>query len=208
MGDQRPCAWGSTSLPFLFFAVAVMGAGNACAQSLVDRSPFLPPDFQRPSSSENAPIEQPVSVQHLRFQGVFALNGEIKVNLFNTQTNKGTWVPLNGIIDGHRVVAYDSVRRSVDLEVDGEITRFDLARPTDSPLAVVGGTDVNTPNRRITRPTSRGGSTTVSRRRVVPPRPGGSSASSRNVTPGSGRRTVTQPAPPPNSTPRRRSNSD
>ena len=214
MCNAYPRFWGRRALPSLLVAALAIGAGEVWTQSLAERSPFLPPDFQQPSSTKDVPAAPPASAQQLRLKGVFSLGGEVKVNLFNTQTNKGTWVPIDGMIEGYRVVAYDAKERSVDLELDGEITRFELIRPTDAPIpvatasATTAAAQVNP--RQSIRPGT-GGTSTVRRRTIVPPRPVGrtvspqTSSSSRN-----NRRTVArpgQPSPPSSGSPNNASGS-
>ena len=196
MAIPHPRFWGRRALPSLLIAALAFVAGHAWMQTLAERSPFLPPDFNKPSATEDAPVAQPASVQHLRFKGIFALNGTVKVNLFNTKTNKGTWVPVNGMIDGHRVVAYHSEKRAVDLEVDGKITSFDLMSPTDSPIPVASAPRRTIASRSPTRAgpiTGAGGTSTVRRRTIVPPRPGTSSRTS--AAQRTNRRTTTRPTP-------------
>lgn len=148
-------------------------AVGSAAPSLLERSPFLPPDYQVPGTREEV-VGPPPTAGHLQFRGVFALNGVVKVNFFNAKTNEGVWVPINGQVDGFRVVSYDAENRTVALDVNGQVSQFDLAKPGDAPMAVAGAPTRATPGqpgvRPNVRPTTAGGTPTVRRRTIVPPR--------------------------------------
>jgi hypothetical protein len=175
---------------FQVFLGTVLGVGLT-GQSLVERSPFLPPDFQMPGTAPTVEEGPPPSASHLQLKGVFALNGEVRVNLFNTRTNEGTWVPVNGTIEGFRVVAYDAGRRAVTLDVNGTLSHFDLAKPSDSPMAVA-----TAPAGPGTRPavqpgapgTNPAATPTVRRRTIVPPRT--TATPPRRITGTPGQRTI------------------
>lgn len=181
--------------------LAAVLPGALCAQSLVERSPFLPPDFQPPGSRSDAEAAAPPpTASHLQLKGVFAIDGQTRVNIFNTRTNEGKWVATGGEVEGFRVVSYDPDERSVDLEVNGQIETFALAKPSDTPMAVAGAVpaqvaaaqpNVQPVNRRVVRP-----STTTNRRRtIVPPRPNRQIDSS--GTPGGPPRTINRPVTRP-----------
>ena len=139
--------------------------GSAWAESsLLQRSPFLPQESNRPA--ETTPPPASTQQSQIQFKGVFALNDEVRFNLFDSSENKGSWIRMNDTFSGAKVIDFDESSRSIDVEIDGSITRFSLIEGSDKPLTVAPNivgprrptiTDNNSPRR------------AVSRRRIVPP---------------------------------------
>ncbi|MFP4281353.1 MAG: hypothetical protein ACLFU2_01880 [Opitutales bacterium] len=146
--------------------------------SLEDRSPFLPPGYGTPQAPPPSAVPAAtMAVGNLRFKGVFAVNGELRFNIFDQGTGRGQWVRLAEVVDGaYHVAAYDEATRTVQLSLNGTVSRLEMAKPSDAPVAVASLNPPvppsppriqpsNTPSRpEANRPV-------VRRRTVVPPRP-------------------------------------
>jgi hypothetical protein len=67
---------------------------TALAQpSLLERSPFLPPDFQRPGT---APVEAPPSpLDRLELRGITTVGGSPVFSIFDPGSSRGYWVGVN-----------------------------------------------------------------------------------------------------------------
>ena len=140
--------------------------------TLLERSPFLPPQANRPANTSTPPPAAPQS--QLQFKGYFELNDELHFNLFDQRENKGSWVKLNVAFAGAKVVAFDRESRAIDVEINGEISRFEIIDGSDIPFAISGGTDVAsqgaTPGSPALNPPTIADRRSVVRRRIVPPR--------------------------------------
>lgn len=160
-------------------SLAITASANA---SLLERSPFMPLDGRQPNLT--APPPASAEQSQIQFKGVFALNDEVRFNLFNSRENKGSWVRLNEEFAGVSVVAFDEDTRSIDIETNGAVTRLSIIDASDSPLPVFGTprniiAQINTGQRRPTiTQSNQTPRRAISRRRVVPPSPPSASSSS------------------------------
>lgn len=171
-----------------FAVLAALVFHPALNAQLSERSPFLPPDFDQPQSTESSEINA-VNPSSIQFKGFFELNGIPRFNLYDPQSDRGHWLHLNESVNGMRVLRFNAENRNIDVEINGHSTRLSLASPSDSPLDGAGG-------RRITRPAD-GNITPAVRRQptvrprvIAPPRPGGASPRQRAVP-----RTIVRPQP-------------
>lgn len=134
---------------------------------IVEKSPFLPPDFNLPQEAPSAPppTAPARATNNLEFKGVYQINGEYKFNIFDGQTQKGTWLGLNETKDGFEVIKFHPEGNSIDIQVAGGITNLAMAVPNDKPMAVA-----STPSGNVTTANNNQPPTPPEpvRRRVVP----------------------------------------
>jgi len=137
--------------------------------SILEKSPFLPPDFQPPGRPGQATPEKKGSGQ-LEFRGVYELGGIYHYNLYDAKEKKGYWVTEATAADkGFDIVEFDPEKYSLVLMVDGEPTDLSLVETSNQPMQIQGmkstspavkrGTPTTQPSqrarRRVIRPTSR-----------------------------------------------------
>lgn len=162
-------------------ASAVLCSG----QSLLENSPFLPPDFQAPG---NAPSVAPGAIadnpSDLKLQGIFEIAGKYRFNIFDRQSGRSQWVGLEDGDSGYNIVSYDRANRSIGLRLGDRVVDLKLEKPSDNPRQVMTARTLEqagpppppetrrrvvVPPRRVVRP--RDADSDRVRRRVPPPPP-------------------------------------
>lgn len=100
-------------------------------QGLIERSPFLPPDFrgdQRARPQEPVPQTRPLS-RHYRFTGVVGFRGERKFAFMDLREDRGYWIPEGETVQGLRVMEFDAPGRRVMLTDGSRREWLALERP-------------------------------------------------------------------------------
>lgn len=100
-------------------AIACACAGNAGTESLVNNSPFLP-------QTAVAPVTNSGVLDRYELRGVASFGGTPTFSIYDTSTNRGYWIPLNGSEGGVRVASYDPATENVVIEGDGGTRRLFL----------------------------------------------------------------------------------
>lgn len=104
---------------------------------LLANSPFLPEGF-RPPGEGNAGARQPEAPPQraVELRGVYELNGETHVNLFNLGTQKGEWLKVGEQRGPYHVQRYDTARHVAFVTVGGRAEEIGMKRPSDQPIPV------------------------------------------------------------------------
>ncbi len=121
----------------LFLAVSVCAAAPGPIESLVERSPFLPPGYQarvepRPTVRPAPPA--PSAASRLELVGVAAVDGAIRVSLRRRGEQRGTWLAPGESLDDVRYVSFDPGTREARVETGGRRETIPLKPPTVSPM--------------------------------------------------------------------------
>ncbi len=148
------------------FSIECSGAGP----SIVEKSPFLPPNFQPPGGSRSTAAEQAAASGEFEFRGVYMLQGQYHFNLYNKREQKGTWVSEDEIKeDAPKVVRYSREDDEIVIDLGGRQLTLGMVTTSDKVLPVATATAPT-----IRRPTTTSGSTNRTpqapeRRRVIRP---------------------------------------
>ena len=140
------------------------------ANTLIENSPFIPADFSSAFASKTAGgnVRKNPAVATLDFQGVYTLNGETYINIFNSKSHKGHWVRLNDSAAIFHVVRYDADTSTITLNVNESLEDMPLRKSTDNPMPI-NLTPASSNKTPAVRSTSANRQSVV-RRRVIPPR--------------------------------------
>lgn len=167
-------------LPLLLAAAAFSIECGADGPSIIDKSPFLPPNFQPPGSGGSAAAAQAATSGEYEFRGVYMLQGQYHFNLYNKREQKGTWVSEGEIKeDAPRIVRYSREDDEVVIDLGGRQLTLGMVSTSDKVLPVQTArapTTVRTPSSSVT--TSRTSQAPV-RRRVIRPTTRTSTSTSR-----------------------------
>lgn len=150
---------------------AACGVGTLSATpSILDRSPFIPDGFVfRDEQVQPPPPSQEVGA--LEFRGVYSINDEYFINVFNRRENKGSWVSLNDPSAAFHVTRFDPETNAISLRIDGREQSLQMAkrdwvstpvavapaptpavRPAGTGAAAGQSTSAPPPRRRVVRP--------------------------------------------------------
>lgn len=143
--------------------------------SILDRSPFLPPDFQPPSQRSQQRRPKPAEQTSYEFRGVYQLAGEYRFLIAEARAKEGDWVSLQRPGD-YQIKHYDPQTQVLTILANNEEEQLELARlnPDSKPMPVEGQSSAednrrqasaqpadssnSSPRRRVIRPTSRSSS--------------------------------------------------
>lgn len=149
------------------------------AESLEDKSPFLPPGHNKPKVAAPPPVvasNGPLS-REIEFRGVVQMDDAYQISLFNKSNQKGYWIKVGEQKEGVQVTAFDLDAMAVTLNKDGRSERLTLLESNDSPLPVAVSAQKPQTNQNTNRPgiqntTNNSSNTkrTIPRRRVILPR--------------------------------------
>lgn len=173
----------------LWAILFLTGASRVQALSLLDRSPFIWPDFQ--ANEAPTPAQQATAnPSDLEFHAIYELSGQTKVLLKDRRKNEFYWLSLGEETDGMLPKQYNREKDELLLAYDNQEKWISLqALPQASPTPVVTA--------QPTQPaTTRPATQNTARRRVIRPSTRSSSATTRNVirpTSRSGSSTIPQP---------------
>ena len=141
------------------------------ANSLVENSPFIPADFSAAHASKTARggnVRQNSATATLAFQGIYTLDGETYINIFNLKSHRAYWVRMNDPSAIFRVVRYNADTSTITLNTNGSLEDMPLRKTSGTPMPVI-----------LTSPTAKKNPAVkpiktnrrpVVRRRVIPPR--------------------------------------
>ena len=175
-----PARWFATGVRLLCAGVLLSAPLGAEESSLIENSPFLPPNFGKPDQpppKKQAPNQGPLS-REIEFRSVISINRQWLFSLYNTTEKKSIWVSLNDPAGAYKVTQYEADDQRIELVYNGQREWMDLKEP--SGLAGSGDTPrPGTARRSNDRPSIRNASTlnrprlnrrSVPRRRVVVPK--------------------------------------
>ncbi len=146
--------------------------------SLVEKSPFIPPDFEAPSATAPTPTEiGPGGINDLSFHGVFQIAGQYRFNIHDRHAGRGFWVSENDDTNGFRITGYDRQNRTITVVSHQGTGVLTLESPSETPVVTsstpqtrpAGDRRVVVPPRRVTRPPPPAGASGPSRRTPPPP---------------------------------------
>ena len=168
----------STALPTraLCLVLIVSGSGSAFLSgqeeseasptrpSILERSPFLPPDWSPPTQSRPQNRRQEAASAY-EFRGVYMLSGEYRFLVSEPRSRSGKWVQAGKSYEGYEVRDYDPQSETLTLYFNNEEHPIQLAsleaNPTPMPVsgqstrAKAAGNKSDRPVRRTIRPATR-----------------------------------------------------
>ncbi len=152
-------------------AALLLPAITLDANTLIENSPFIPADFSSAFASKSAGgnVRKNPAVATLDFQGVYTLNGETFINIFNSKSHKGHWVRLNDSAAIFHVVRYDADTSTITLNVNDSLEDMPLRESTDNPMPI-NLTPASAANKTPAVRSTSANRQPVVRRRVIPPR--------------------------------------
>lgn len=119
------------------FSFTMLFSALACAgqqPSLIERSPFLPPDFQPPTTARRAPAakQSPASLERfIQFRGTYELDGQRFFNIYDSRAKLGKWVAFNDASATYHVTHYDPANQSVEVAVEGQSLQLAMAKMSE-----------------------------------------------------------------------------
>ncbi len=127
---------------FLFALLALSGPFAAAdpgpIESLVERSPFLPPGYRPPSTEVRTPQRPtppaPTAASRVELIGVVAAAGEIQVSLRRKGEPRGVWLAPGEQLDDIRFVRFDLPGREAVVETAGRRETIPLKPPAVSAM--------------------------------------------------------------------------
>ncbi len=97
-----------------------LSAARITRASIIEHSPFLPPDFNPPGSG-GSQAETPTTQGRYQFKGVYQLGGEYFFHLYDERSRQGSWMSRNSIAAGYpRIVQFKEMEDLLVVEMDGE----------------------------------------------------------------------------------------
>lgn len=117
-------------------AAGTLSSVRGGGYSLVENSPFIPPDFNPPS----APVAvRPTTQQasQYTYRGVYQLGQTLFFNIFNASENKAQWIRGDATDNSEiRILDYDLAEDEIEIEISGQTLSLSLAKPSDQPIPV------------------------------------------------------------------------
>lgn len=116
-----------------FLAGSALMAQMGPIESLVERSPFLPPGYRAPVQAQpNRPTPPPAAPASARYElvGVVANEGKISVSLRRRGTPRGEWLAPGEMIEDVRFVRFDLAAREAVVETGGRRETIALKSPS------------------------------------------------------------------------------
>ena len=141
------------------------------ANTLIENSPFIPADFSAAHASKTSPagnIRKNPATATLAFQGVYTLDGETYINIFNLKSHRAYWVRMNDPSAIFRVVRYDADTSIITLNTNGSLEDMPLRKTSGTPMPVI--LTPPTANKNPAVKPIKTNRRPVVRRRVIPPR--------------------------------------
>lgn len=124
-------------LPLLAALASFSIECGAAGPSIVENSPFLPPNFQPPGGGSSSTTAQAAASGEYEFRGVYMLQGQYHFNLYNKREQKGTWVAEDEIKeDAPRVVRYSQDDDEVIIDLGGRQLTLGMVSTSDKVLPV------------------------------------------------------------------------
>lgn len=154
--------------PFRTIALALLSAGLTSVVfanngDLKTNSPFLPPNFNKPTEVAPPPpqVNGPIAKQ-LEFKGLINLGGEYRFSVFNKQDQRSYWLTEGQGQDGISISSFDADAQTVVVNMNGRSEQLTLMSASDAPLPVKASMPHanKTPNR---------GANTPQRPNILPP---------------------------------------
>lgn len=138
--------------------------------SILDRSPFLPPDFQPPSQRTQPRRPQPAEQNSYEFRGVYQLAGEYRFLIAEARSREGDWVSLQRPGDNYQIKHYDPQTQVLTILANNKEEQLELAQlnPDTKPIPVQGQSTAAAPSRPSSAQPADSGNTSP-RRRVIRP---------------------------------------
>ena len=166
-------------------AVRITGA------SIVEHSPFLPPNFNPPGSagSQEGTATTPSQYQ---FKGVYQLGEKYFFHIYDKRSQRGSWMSRDSINEGYpRIIQFKESDDLLVVEMDGEQIQLNMIRGSNKPISLSN----SRPSMRSVQMPRQSAPTTTSppviRRRVIRP--------DEETAVGTSTRRLTFPSRPPNS---------
>jgi len=106
-------------------------------ESLVERSPFLPPGYnesRRPEIKPRPVPTVPVASSRMELVGVAADEGVVSVSLRLRGETRGTWLGPGETLEGVRFVRFDVSNRQAVVDNSGRREVIPLKAPSVSPI--------------------------------------------------------------------------
>ncbi len=107
--------------------------------SLMQRSPFIPPNFTPGPGGSESSASNPTSPGSFELRGVYQLGQEYRFLVGPVQKGEGEWVELGKSYDGYEVRRYDSSSETLTLYYNNRETDITLSRlesnPTPMPVS-------------------------------------------------------------------------
>lgn len=160
----------------LCLALIISGSGGAglsgqenaeassARPSILERSPFLPPDWSPPTQSRPQNRRQEAASAY-EFRGVYMLSGEYRFLVSEPRSRSGKWVQAGQSYEGYEVRDYDPQSETLTLYFNDKEHPIKLAgldaNPTPIPVsgqstkAKADGDQSDRPVRRTIRPATR-----------------------------------------------------
>lgn len=144
------------------------------ADSLAEKSPFLPPGHNAEPEEKPKPVVQtqgPIS-REIEFRGFVKMNGVMQFSLTNKKLQKSYWLKEGEAEAGLTVSSFDSNSASIVVLMNGRSERLTMLSASDSPLPVTQSKAPNITNNRpqALPPQLRNQTNDNSNRRKVVPR--------------------------------------
>lgn len=122
----------------IFLLFGLLPLSNICfseENSLVERSPFLPPGYNNKTKNENVnvrppPPPPPPIPPSVELRGIIEFGGKVQFSLFDKKTQKGSWYFLDESKDGYSIKNYDKINNSITIIYNGTEFNIDLKEPS------------------------------------------------------------------------------
>lgn len=130
--------WVATAPLLTILLAAVLPFPLHSADSLAEKSPFLPPGHgEKPEEAPPPPVQTqgPIS-REIEFRGFVKMNGVIQFSLTNKKLQKSYWLKEGEAEAGLTVSNYDPASSSIVVLMNGRSERLTMLSASDSPIPV------------------------------------------------------------------------
>lgn len=128
----------SGAIPFLMVAVSACASAMGPIESLVERSPFLPPGYRsapaEPREAQRPAPPVPSAASRMELVGVVAEGGVVSVSLRRRGEPRGSWLRPGESLDDVRYVRFNLPGREAVVETGGRRETIPLKPPSVSAM--------------------------------------------------------------------------
>lgn len=116
----------------VLFSLSPLAAEPGPIESLVDRSPFLPPGYRSREVQKPTKPAEPVSAAQTRFElvGVVANDGVVSVSIRRKGQPRGSWLAPGESLDEVQFIRFDLAKREAVVEHQGRRETIPLKAPS------------------------------------------------------------------------------
>ena len=115
----KSLAFGLTT--YLFLSSTLTAQNHS---SLLQNSPFLPPDYNKAAALKAAPKPPPQAplraVRELEFRGIFKIGDALQFSIFDKKDQKSSWMKIGETVSDIRIQEYSPEAQTITVQIDSQ----------------------------------------------------------------------------------------